>query len=92
MLLQCPICGPRDEDEFAYGGDASIIRPKNPEALSDSEWADFVYFRDNPKGRHREFWFHRFGCRCWLTVERDTVTHSIGTVVLSAEPHKDNTR
>jgi heterotetrameric sarcosine oxidase delta subunit len=84
MLLHCPVCGSREEDEFVYGGDATILRPTHPQELSDKDWTDFVYIRTNPKGAHREFWFHRFGCRRWLTVERDTVTHKIGAIRLSA--------
>jgi len=92
MLLRCPVCGTREEDEFGYGGDAAAVRPKNSDALLDTEWTDFVYLRDNPKGRHREFWFHRFGCRRWLTVERDTGTHKVWAIVLSASSDKDRVR
>ena len=27
LRLECPICGLRDETEFVYGGDATIVRP-----------------------------------------------------------------
>ena len=84
MLLHCPVCGTREEDEFVYGGDAAAIRPRDPHLLSDQTWTDFIYVRANPKGAHREFWYHGFGCRRWLTVERHTVTHQIGTIRLSA--------
>lgn len=89
MLLRCPVCGMREEDEFVYGGDAAAVRPENPDALSDVEWTAFVYLRHNPKGGHREFWFHRFGCRRWLIVERNTVTHKVGAIVESASSNKD---
>ena len=36
---------------------------------------DYVYLRDNPRGRYDEYWHHTSGCRRWLVVERDTVTH-----------------
>ena len=77
MLIPCPHCGPRDEDEFSYGGDATVRRPPDPDALSDEEWTAFLFLRDNPRGSHREHWFHRYGCRRWLTIERDTLTHRI---------------
>ncbi len=38
--ITCLSCGPRDETEFAYGGEAHIDRPKNPDKLSDEAWAD----------------------------------------------------
>ena len=54
LRLACPYCGERDYVEFLYGGDASQTMP----ALDDDidRWTDFVFFRDNPKGEHAEFW------------------------------------
>ena len=80
FLIHCPHCGPRDETEFAYGGEAHIARPKDPDALSDAEWADYLFMRTNPKGRHRERWVHIHGCRRWFNMERDTVTHEVTAV------------
>lgn len=77
LLIPCPWCGPRDESEFAYGGEAHIARPQDPYALSDAAWADYLFMRTNPKGAHRERWFHAHGCRRWFNVERDTITHEI---------------
>ena len=34
LLIHCPWCGPRDESEFAFGGEADIQRPPDPDALS----------------------------------------------------------
>lgn len=85
LLIACPHCGPRPETEFAYGGDASARHPDDPAALSDEAWTDHVYFRDNPRGAHRELWFHAAGCGKWLIVERDTVAHSIASVRPAAE-------
>ena len=48
------------------------------EAIEDAAtWADRLWQRDNPRGLVRERWWHAHGCRLWLTVERDTVTHEI---------------
>ena len=77
LNIPCPWCGPRPEDEFVYGEAADPVRPADPHAVSDQQWTDYVYFRDNPKGLHRELWFHRAGCHHWFVVERDTVTHEI---------------
>ena len=46
LLIPCPWCGPRDEIEFKYGGEAHIARPLDPAALSDAEWADEVFAPD----------------------------------------------
>src|SRR5208337_3991990 len=51
LLIPCPNCGmERPEIEFRYGGEAHIARPADPGALADDEWANFLYFRANPKG------------------------------------------
>ncbi|MCY4192545.1 MAG: sarcosine oxidase subunit delta [Rhodospirillaceae bacterium] len=82
LLIQCPYCGPRDESEFDYGGEADIVRPKNPEKLSDSEWADYVFFRTNTKGRFKERWVHTHGCGRWFKIVRNTTTHEHGDVTV----------
>ncbi len=85
FLIDCPWCGPRDESEFAYGGEAHIERPKDPAKLSDDEWAAYLFMRKNPKGRHLERWVHSCGCRRWFNVVRDTYTHVISAVYKMGE-------
>jgi sarcosine oxidase, subunit delta len=80
MLIPCPWCGPRDESEFHYGGQAGVAYPADPGALSDAEWGRYLFFRDNPKGPFAERWSHSAGCRRWFTVVRDTVTNEIHAV------------
>jgi methylglutamate dehydrogenase subunit B len=77
MLIACPYCGARDAQEFSYRGDASPVRPdpSAPDALE--KFHDYVYLRDNPAGAHRELWYHGAGCRRWIEVARDTLTHAI---------------
>ena len=77
LLIKCPWCGERDETEFSYGGEAGITRPPDPFALSDAEWADYLFMRRNPCGAHKERWNHSQGCRRWFGVERDTVSYKI---------------
>jgi heterotetrameric sarcosine oxidase delta subunit len=87
LLVRCPWCGPRDETEFRYGGQAGLKYPDHPEALSDEEWADYLFMRDNPKGPFRERWFHTAGCRRWFNAVRDTATHRfVATYRLDEEP------
>ncbi|ASW10509.1 sarcosine oxidase subunit delta [Rhizobium sp. 11515TR] len=74
-LISCPHCGTRPKEEFTIKGDASLRRPA-PDARAE-DWYDYVYLRDNPKGWHKEYWHHSSGCRRWLIVERDTVTHKV---------------
>ncbi|MEU6999242.1 sarcosine oxidase subunit delta [Nonomuraea sp. NPDC046570] len=74
LSIDCPHCGPRDENEFRYGGQAGIAyRPET----GDEEWAAYLFTRDNPRGWFHERWFHTHGCRTWFTVHRHTVTHEI---------------
>jgi heterotetrameric sarcosine oxidase delta subunit len=80
VLIRCPWCGERDHVEYFYGGDATVKRPA--ENAGAQAWHDYVYLRDNPKGPHRELWQHQAGCRAWLVVTRDTLTHE----VLGVEP------
>ncbi|MBP1887399.1 sarcosine oxidase subunit delta [Sinorhizobium mexicanum] len=82
LRIDCPCCGVRDHSEFRYGGDATAERPAHDNPDLDA-WYHYVYVRANPKGLHREFWQHVLGCRQWLVVERDTVTHSIHSVSFS---------
>ena len=77
LLIPCPWCGQRDETEFSYGSEAHIKRPEDPFALSDEQWADYLFMRKNTMGPHREQWWHSGGCRRWFNVERDTVTQRI---------------
>ena len=79
LLVRCPYCGDRDESEFSFGGEGGITRPPNPDALSDEEWADYLFNRTNPRGAHDELWNHAQGCRRWFNVERDTVTYKIAS-------------
>ena len=77
LLIECPWCGVRDETEFNCVGEAHIVRPLEPQKLSDEEWADYLFMRKNPKGLHREQWLHAAGCRRYFNAERDTVTYRI---------------
>ena len=77
MLIDCPFCGPRDETEFSCGGEAHIARPLAENKISDAEFADYLFMRDNPKGLFLERWRHSNGCRRWFNMARDTVSHEI---------------
>ncbi|RIA56263.1 sarcosine oxidase subunit delta [Dichotomicrobium thermohalophilum] len=85
FIIECPYCGPRDQSEFSYGGQAHISRPTNSEALSDQEWAEFVFIRDNPKGLFAERWNHAAGCRKFFNCLRDTATDKIYAIYKMGE-------
>lgn len=75
IRIPCPHCGLRDHSEFTYLGDATVRRPAADAPIE--RWCDYVYTRNNPRGRHQELWHHGHGCRAWLVVERDTYTHAV---------------
>ena len=85
ILIECPYCGEREQSEFTNGGEAHVIRPKNPEALSDREWGQYVFYRSNPKGIFYERWNHSHGCRKWFNVVRDTSNDKIHSVYKMGE-------
>jgi len=71
LLVPCPRCGPRPQEEFTFGGELR--------ALPAEDVDDFarVYLRENTPGPQWERWYHAFGCRRWVTLARDTVTNRI---------------
>jgi sarcosine oxidase subunit delta len=75
QTFKCPWCGPREETEFRYGGEADKPRPKRDASVV--EWAHYNYIHVNTKGTARELWIHIYGCGRWLVLERDTLTHEI---------------
>lgn len=86
QLITCPWCGPREEVEFHYGGQAHVDYPVEPADLSDREWGEYLFFRDNPKGLFAERWVHSTGCRRWFNAVRDTTSYRIHTVYRPTDP------
>ncbi|MBO0827637.1 MAG: sarcosine oxidase subunit delta [Streptosporangiales bacterium] len=77
LYIPCPWCGPRDETEFRYGGEAGVAYPADPDAVDDAAWSEYLFVRSNPKGWFEERWVHTSGCRRWFTVRRHTVSYEI---------------
>jgi len=77
MRIPCPFCGERDVNEFAYLGAADTERPDPNARDAAVRFYEAVYLRDNPAGPHNELWYHSYGCRSWLRITRDTLTHEI---------------
>jgi len=89
FLIDCPFCGSRQQTEFHCHGEAHIARPEDPDALSDEEWAAYLFNRSNSKGVFYERWVHSHGCRRWFNVARDTVSDRILAVYrMGEEPPK----
>ena len=77
LLIPCPWCGERSEEEFSCGGEAHIVRPLTAAAMDDQAWGDYVFMRRNEKGVHYERWRHAHGCGRWFNAARDTRSHEI---------------
>ena len=87
MRIPCPHCGERPVDEFTALGAADVKRPEGSDKMED--WVNYVYFRENSFGAHRELFYHASGCRQWLVVERDTRDHTISGVVTARRSDTD---
>ena len=85
FLIDCPFCGSRDQREFSCGGEAHIVRPRQPSSMTDEEWADYLFMRKNPKGVQYERWMHAHGCRRWFNLARNTATDRILAVYRMGE-------
>ena len=86
LLINCPHCGPRAEIEFRCGGEAHIARPTDPSAIDDDGWAEFLFYRTNPKGEHSERWVHAHGCQRWFNAVRDTASDRIIATDQTGDP------
>ena len=75
LLIHCPYCEEdRSELEFRWAGEAHIARPDNIAAISDEEFAEFFFLRNNEKGLTYERWRHIHGCGRFFNAARDTVS------------------
>ena len=84
QLFPCPFCGPREETEFSFGGEAGKARPEPAADVTPETWAQFLYLHPNPRGPAREIWVHNT-CGEFLLMERDTVSHAVRARAPGAE-------
>ncbi len=73
-IINCPLNGPRNAQEFVHGGE--VVAHPDPHRCSDAEWADFVFMEENRAGVVREWWCHT-ATSYWFIAERNTVTDEI---------------
>ncbi|MCA0938744.1 sarcosine oxidase subunit delta [Salipiger pacificus] len=90
LLIHCPYCDETlPEVEFTYAGEAHIARPENPSEMSDDDWQQFLFMRDNVKGDHFERWRHLHGCGRFFNAVRNTVTDKFLTTYKAGAPRPD---
>ena len=73
-IMTCPLNGPRNISEFAWGGELKTM--PDPLTCSDDEWAEYVFLENNTAGVVREWWCH-LPTSYWFIAERNTVTEEI---------------
>ena len=90
LLIRCPYCNELlPEAEFAYAGEAHIVRPDDPASQTDEQWRDYLFFRANVKGVHYERWRHVHGCGRFFNAARDTVTDRFLATYKAGEPRPE---
>ncbi|MDR7127212.1 sarcosine oxidase subunit delta [Pseudotabrizicola sp. 4114] len=77
QTFSCPFCGSRPEYEFHFGGDAGNERPEGFATVAAPVWAEYLHFRNNPKGDTQEVWLH-MTCGELFVMDRNTVTMAAG--------------
>ena len=77
MQIDCPWCGPRAQGEFVYERTVDSVVTLN---VTVEEAMSALFARANPRGVDDEIWRHTFGCRAWMILTRNRVTHVIEAV------------
>jgi sarcosine oxidase subunit delta len=72
--IPCPDCGPREVDEFSFGGETN---PRPAPDASAHDLAHYLFFRRNVAAPNVEWWYHRDGCRQWFLALRDTRNNAV---------------
>ncbi|KUR79904.1 sarcosine oxidase subunit delta [Novosphingobium sp. Fuku2-ISO-50] len=77
LLIPCPHCGPRIQEEFAYERSAdSVVRLDDAPDVAMTA----LFSRANLRGEEAEIWVHAQGCGQWLRLTRDRMSHAIRSV------------
>ena len=86
QLIACPWCGPREEVEFHYGGQAHVAYPEDPPRCPTRSGRTTSSSATTPRAAFAERWSHSRGCRRWFNAVRDTATHRFERVYRLDEP------
>lgn len=72
-IMICPLNGPRNISEFAYGGE---VRPTPGDETDNAAWTDYLFSKTNLPEVVREWWYH-VPTSYWFIAERDLATDTI---------------
>ena len=78
FYITCPTCGIRQVEEFQYGSEQES-RPSQDSG--DIEWNMYLYTKRNAHGNASEWWYHQYGCKRWLLLNRDTKTNNVNSSI-----------
>jgi heterotetrameric sarcosine oxidase delta subunit len=89
----CPWCGPRSQIEFSYCRAAeSVATTPMPEQGSAPQGhtgeLERIYLRGNHIGVQEEIWQHTYGCRGWLRITRNNLTHEVRDCAPASLEHR----
>ncbi len=79
LVITCPHCGPRNDNEFTFNGE---VIPRPDVSTDPATWRRYLYMKTNAAGWQEERWFHVSGCRRFLMIERNLDTNEIRMVRL----------
>jgi sarcosine oxidase subunit delta len=72
-IINCPLNGPRNAQEFVYGGEVEL----EPETdASTRQWSNFVFLEDNLAGIVDEWWCHS-ASSYWFIIRRNRTSDEI---------------
>ncbi|NND04703.1 MAG: sarcosine oxidase subunit delta [Acidimicrobiia bacterium] len=75
IRITCPHCGERTLEEYVYGEMHDNVPV---DRADEAAWeVDRSFMHNNIEGVVREAWFHLYGCRRWVVVQRNTTTDEI---------------
>ena len=85
-IIECPINGPRPIQEFHFGGEVRSM--PDPAAVTDEEWASYVFNRRGEPSVKREWWYH-LASGTGFIAERDNCSDEVIKTYLY-DPDSDN--
>ena len=74
IFIECPFCGERPIEEFLYSEIPHV--PDEIVGVNERD-IDRAFMVNNVEGVQKERWFHTYGCRRYVTIQRDTRTDEI---------------
>ena len=83
---------PAPRSSFAAAARRTSPGLPTPRSVDDADWAQYLFYRTNPKGVHAERWLHAHGCQRWFNALRDTASDRIVATYAMGAPRPDRSR